>query len=48
MQKIEKCQDKAESLISKLNEEKDIEEMSEQEIRKSILIDLKDWKAVVG
>ena len=47
MQKIEKCQDKAESLISKLNEEKDIEEMSEQEIRKSILIDLKEWKAVV-
>ena len=47
MKSIDKCLKKADSLIDKLNGEKDVEEMTEQEIRKSILNDIKDWKSAV-
>ena len=45
LKKIDKCVEKAENLINKLKGEKDVETMTEQEIRKSILNDVKEWKA---
>ena len=44
MTKLNQCLSKANSLISTMKDEKNVEEMTEQEVRVAILVKTKDWK----
>ena len=48
LKKLEQCSEKANSLIDIIRGEKDVEEMTDQEIREAISVRSKEWKIDLG